>query len=90
MNDTSARPPAPIELLTLRSATNTYLSVLADAESWAHQAADVNRVVQPDYAASLDWLRDELRTARNAHESGTPAAVARVVAELLAEAPSDG
>ena len=87
MNDTTrARPPVPTELLALRTATTTYLSMLADAESWAHQAADVNRIASRDYASQLDWLRDELRAARLAHESGTPAAIARVVAELLGEA----
>ena len=80
----STRPPT--ELLTLRSATSTYLAMLKDAESWAHEASAVAKRHQPDLAGQLDWLHDELRAARQAHESGTPAAIARVVAELLGEA----
>ncbi len=75
----------PIELLKLRSAVNAFQNMLRDVDSWAKQAADVNRVVNPDYAAQLDQLRDELRSALLAHEMGTPAAVARVVGELLGE-----
>ena len=79
------RPTRPTELLRLRSATTACLEVVRDLESWAHQTADVNRIVNPEFASQLDWLRDELRTAQLAHESGTPAAIARVVGELLGE-----
>jgi hypothetical protein len=84
MNDT--RTPVPIELLKGRSATTAYLAVLRDLDTWAEQAADVNRVIVPQYADLLDRLRDEIRAALNDHEMGTPATISGVVAELLGEA----
>ena len=78
-------PPVPIELLRLRSAVNVFRAMLRDVDIWAEQAADVNRLVQPDFAAQLDGLRDELRAAERAQEMGTPAALGRVLAEMLGE-----
>lgn len=86
MNDTRGHPPVPIELVKLRSATTTYLAIIHDIESWTQQAADVNRRIRPDYAGQLDGLRDELMTAQLPHDMGTPAAIARVVGELLGKA----
>lgn len=78
-------PSVPLELLKLRSATTVYLAMLRDVDQWAEQAADVNRHVLPEYASLLDRLRDELRAAQSDHEMGTPAAMARVLGELLGE-----
>lgn len=75
----------PLELIRLGMATATYLAMLAEADQWAEQAADVNRIANPDFAAGLDRLRDELRTARLAGEMGTPTSIGAVVAELLGE-----
>ncbi len=86
MDDTTTTPPRPAELLSLRSATTTYLDMLRDVAEWAEQAADVNRRIRPDYAARLEGLSDEIRTALLPREMGTPAAVGRIVAELLGEA----
>ncbi len=85
MERTRPTTAVPIELLKMRSATTAYLAMLRDLELWAHQAADMNRLVQPHYAAQLDGLCDQVRTAMMAAEMGTPAAVGRVVAELLGE-----
>ena len=75
----------PIELLKLRSATTAYLDILADIEEWAQVAADVNRIIRPDFAAQLDRLRDQLTTAMLPDETGTPAGIGRVLAEMLGE-----
>jgi len=83
MHDTPS--PVPIELLKLRSATTAYRNILRDMDAWAEQAADVNRLAVPEYARLLDRLRDELLAATNDHENGTPAALGRLVAELLGE-----
>jgi hypothetical protein len=76
---------SPTELLRLRTALAVFLAELDPVDQWAEQAADVNRLVNPGYAGGLDRLRDELRAARNARESGTPASLYAVVAELLGE-----
>jgi hypothetical protein len=78
------RPPT--ELLTLRSATSTYLAMLGDVEQWAQQAADVNRLIRPDYAEQLDNLRVECQAAQEAMRTGSPAAVLFHLAPLLGEA----
>jgi hypothetical protein len=78
-------PPAR-ELLALRSASRTFLTMIEDAEQWAEQVSDLNRVVQPEYSALLDGLRDQLRVALRPSEMGTPAAIAAALAELLGEA----
>lgn len=75
----------PVELLRLRSATTVYLDILADVEEWAQAAADVNRIIRPGFAVQLDRLRDQLTTAMLPDETGTPAGIGRVLAEMLGE-----
>lgn len=82
---TTSTPP-PRELITLRSATQTYLSMIRDCDQWAEQVADVNRIIRPDYAGHLDSLRDEFHEAMKDKEMGTPARIGLVVAEMLGEA----
>src|SRR5262245_7281589 len=79
------KPQVSVELLKLRSANTVYLAMLADADEWAEQAAAVNRRSEPEYAGQLDHLRDQIRDAQRPDESGTPAAIRRVLAELLGE-----
>lgn len=82
----TTRPPVPLELLKLRSATTTYLAMLRDVDQWAEQAIDVNRIVNPKYAHRLDELRAQIRDAQINGCIGSPAAIGLVVAELLEDA----
>lgn len=75
----------PVELLKLRTALDAVLAYAREADQWAEQAADVNRIARPDYADLLDRLRDEIETAQNRSEMGTPATLAHLVGELLGE-----
>jgi hypothetical protein len=75
----TTRAPVPLELLKLRSATAAYVAIVRDLVPWAEQVADINRIIRPEYGNLLD----ELRAALLPHEMGTPAAIDRVVGELL-------
>jgi hypothetical protein len=68
----------PRELRVLREATDAYLSTLQEIEPALEQWADVHRFTTPTYGLLLD----EVRRALLPHRMGTPAAVARVAAEL--------
>jgi hypothetical protein len=70
-----------LDLLRLRSATSAYLAIVHGVMPAAEQWADVNRLHEPTYGELLD----QLRVALLRHEMGTPAAVARVLSELLGE-----
>jgi hypothetical protein len=83
MSVPSDRPP--VELLSLRSATTTYLAMLDDIDHWAEQVSDVNRFANPSFADGLDKLRGDLKSARQQHRIGTPASISRSIAELLGE-----
>lgn len=86
MDDTRPVPGFTMrELRILRDATAAYVSVLRDFDQWVEQAADVNRLIRPDYAGSLDDLRDEVRSAIAARVVGTPHSIALAVAALLGE-----
>jgi len=77
---------APPELAKLRQANAAYCTILRDMTSWTERQAEVFEIANPPYAEMLARLLDELRAAANDHESGTPAVIGRVVAELLGEA----
>jgi hypothetical protein len=68
----------PRELRALRAATDVYLSTLREIEPALEQWADVHRFTEPTYGRLLD----EVRRALVSRQMGTPAAVARVAAEL--------
>lgn len=77
------KPPQPPELLRFRTISDYYVESLRRLEEWAQIAAESDRNVVPEYADQLDRLRDEIRAGLNDHEMGTPAIIARVVAQLL-------
>lgn len=77
------------ELLRARTTLSYVLEALERLDEWAASAAEVSRRDVPEYADLLDRLRDEIRAARSDHEMGTPAVIARVVRQLLGEAPPD-
>lgn len=86
MNDTRRVPSVPVELLKLRSATNAFLQILSDVEVWAEQAADVAALRDPGYRSLLDEILAAQRLFPRLN--GTPAAIARICAELLGEEAS--
>jgi len=80
--DATPMRPVPVELLSLRSATTTYLAMLRDVDQWAEQAADVNRVIRPDFADQLDDLRYRIREATKGAADGSVRSIAGAIDRL--------
>jgi len=86
MDDTRPLPGfVAREVRILRSATSAFIEVLKDFDAWAEQAADVNRLIRPDYAAKLAELRQQVRDAQLTGCIGSPAAIGLALAALLGE-----
>ena len=71
----NTRPPVPMDLLRLRSATRAYLAVLRAVQPTANRLGEVAGLLSDHIDAAL--MDDQL---------GTPAGIAAAVAVLVGEA----